>query len=164
MADRTKAQNERQDFRSLKSGRYEQFLPCDVCGKSTGKQYFSDPRCNDELRGFGVTLCTKCAPYVEKMSTEKCLEIYEGKTVAPWIVPNTFKDCAGYVASRRNEINGGWVVIYKADEQGLDSSVGKYVSVCEVHKTIANHETLALAKPTLKVPDFCNDCMRDSNG
>ena len=72
-----------------------------------------------------------------------------------------YNNLAGYVASRRNIVNQGWVVIYKASEQGLDESGGKYVVVCETHNTLVNVTSLKLARPLLKVPDFCEECMKD---
>ena len=41
-----------------------------------------------------------------------------------------YNDRTGYVASRHNIVNNGWVVIYQAKEQGIDASGGKYAVVC----------------------------------
>jgi hypothetical protein len=71
-----------------------------------------------------------------------------------------FNDCAGYIASRRNVINNGWVVIYLAAEAKLDESGGKYAVVCETHNTICNVTSMKLARPFLKIPEFCEECMR----
>lgn len=71
-----------------------------------------------------------------------------------------YNDRAGYVASRRNEINRGWVVIYVAAEQGIDDAGGKYAVVCETHSTILNTTSIPSARPCLKVPDFCEECMQ----
>lgn len=69
-----------------------------------------------------------------------------------------YNDRAGYVASRRNDINNGWVVIYVADEAGLD--VGeKYAVSCETHNVLAGVSSIPKARPSLKVPDFCEECM-----
>ncbi len=68
---------------------------------------------------------------------------------------------AGYIASRRNVINRGWVVIYYAAAQGLDESGGRYAVVCETHNTICNTTSLKLARPFLKIPEFCEECMKD---
>lgn len=70
-----------------------------------------------------------------------------------------FNDCAGYIASRRNEINRGWVVIYNAAAQGLDTSDGKYAVVCEQHHVILNVKSVASARPLLRFPEFCEQCM-----
>jgi hypothetical protein len=75
-----------------------------------------------------------------------------------------YNSCAGYIASRRNEINRGWIVIYKAKEAGLDDSGGKYVVSCETHKVNVNMTSIPKARPLLKVPDFCEECMRGFNG
>lgn len=64
-----------------------------------------------------------------------------------------YNDRAGYVASRHNLINNGWVVIYRAKEAQLDEDGGKYVVSCELHGTVPK------ARPFLKIPEFCEDCM-----
>lgn len=71
-----------------------------------------------------------------------------------------YNDRAGYVASRHNMINNGWVVIYFAKEQGLDDSAGKYATVCETHNTILQTTSLPKARPLLKFPEFCEECMK----
>lgn len=75
-----------------------------------------------------------------------------------------FNHLAGYVASRHNLINNGWVVIYKAKEAGLDSSGGPWVAVCELHNTLCNTTSLAKARPFLKHPAFCAECVLDDIG
>ena len=69
-----------------------------------------------------------------------------------------FNDCAGYIASRHNLINSGWVVIYLAEAQGFDPADGKYLVVCELHHTNLQTASLRLARPLLKYPDFCDEC------
>lgn len=72
-----------------------------------------------------------------------------------------YNDLAGYVASRHNIINNGWVVIYVAAEQGMD--VGeKYMVSCELHGALVGVSSVAKARPRLKVPDFCEECMADA--
>lgn len=68
-----------------------------------------------------------------------------------------FNEDKGYIASRRNELNKGWVVIYHADGQGLDVD-GKYAVVCKEHGTFVGCSSLKSARPLLKVPDFCGKC------
>ena len=75
-----------------------------------------------------------------------------------------FNDRAGYIASRRNVINRGWVVIYLAKEQGLDETAGKYAVVCETHNTILQTTSLPKARPCMKYPEFCETCMYQHNG
>lgn len=70
-----------------------------------------------------------------------------------------FNDCAGYIASRHNDINGGWVVIYIAAEQGIDVAPDKYAVVCETHATICGASSIPKARPFLKIPEFCEECM-----
>ena len=68
---------------------------------------------------------------------------------------------AGYVASRHNKVNNGWVVIYRAAEQGMDASDGKYAVVCEMHATICNVSSIPKARSFLKLPEFCEYCMNE---
>ncbi|MBI4397292.1 MAG: hypothetical protein HY548_09365 [Elusimicrobia bacterium] len=75
-----------------------------------------------------------------------------------------YNEYAGYVCSRRNQINGGWVVIYKAEEAGLDPAGGPWVAVCETHKTVCNTASLPKARPFLKIPEFCEECMSQYAG
>lgn len=70
-----------------------------------------------------------------------------------------YNDCAGYVASRHNDINGGWVVIYRAAEQGIDVGENTYATVCETHGTICGTTSIPKARPFLKIPEFCEQCM-----
>jgi hypothetical protein len=72
-----------------------------------------------------------------------------------------YNDKAGYIASRKNDINQGWVVLYIAAEQGLDVTDGKYAIVCETHSTILNTSSIPKARPFLKYPEFCELCMLD---
>lgn len=71
-----------------------------------------------------------------------------------------YNDRAGYIASRHSLTNGGWIVIYEAALQGLDIDGGKYAVVCETHNTILQTTSLPKARPLLKYPDFCEECMR----
>ena len=71
-----------------------------------------------------------------------------------------YNDTAGYIASRHNMINAGWVVIYLAKEQGLDDSQGKYAVSCELHNVLTYTSSLPKARPLLKYPDFCEECIR----
>ena len=69
---------------------------------------------------------------------------------------------AGYIASLRSGKNKGWVVIYNAQEQGIDDSDGKYAIVCQTHKTILNTKNLPNARSAMKCPDgFCDGCRGD---
>lgn len=74
-----------------------------------------------------------------------------------------YNDDVGYIASRRNEINGGWVVIYVAAEQGIDAGTDKYATVCWTHSTICGTSSISKARPFLKYPEFCEQCMEEDN-
>jgi hypothetical protein len=74
---------------------------------------------------------------------------------------------AGYIASRRHptikgvsgERGKGWVVIYEAAEQGLDTEGGRYAVVCNSHGNIVNESSLRGARASMKCPqNFCEEC------
>jgi hypothetical protein len=69
-----------------------------------------------------------------------------------------FNDRAGYICSLRSGAARGWVVVYRAADQGLDTAGGPYATVCETHKTVVNSTNLPRARAAMKHPDFCEDC------
>lgn len=80
-----------------------------------------------------------------------------------------YNNLAGYVASRHNTISNGWVVIYVAAEQGIDVGDNpltgkpyKYAAVCELHGTICGASSIPSARPFLKYPEFCEECMANA--
>jgi hypothetical protein len=73
-----------------------------------------------------------------------------------------YNENAGYVASRHNIINYGWVVIYVAAEQGIDVGTDKYATVCEKHGTTCGTTSVARARSFLKFPEFCEECMDEA--
>lgn len=86
---------------------------------------------------------------------------------------NPYRAFAGYVASRPTgppQSDGyggpGWVVVYRAEAQGIDpADGGPWAVVCETHGTLVQTETRAQALATLAAgsTDFC-DCCRDTCG
>lgn len=69
-----------------------------------------------------------------------------------------YNDRPGYIASKRSGSNGGSIVIYYSQEQGLDIDAGKYAVICELHHTIYQTTSIALARTAMKSPDFCEIC------
>ncbi len=67
---------------------------------------------------------------------------------------------AGYIAERMNpHVPGKKVVIYRAKEQGLDDTNGKYAVVCDAHTTIDNTTNIPDARCLMKAPEtFCLGC------
>jgi hypothetical protein len=64
---------------------------------------------------------------------------------------------AGFIAERIYKPTGSVIVIYNAAEQGIDGDF-KYAVVCDLHGTIADVPTLALAKSDMRYPEFCEYC------
>jgi hypothetical protein len=73
-------------------------------------------------------------------------------------VRKPYNNKAGYIASLRSGINKGWIVIYNAQEAGIDKFDGKYAVVCETHNKIVNTTSLPKARRIMKNPDFCKEC------
>jgi len=69
-----------------------------------------------------------------------------------------YNDRAGYVASLRSGANGGWVVIYKAGEQGIDVDGCRYAVVCETHGTLCGSTSQKDARVLMKSVEFCEAC------
>ena len=72
-----------------------------------------------------------------------------------------YNDRAGYVASRRSGANRGYVVIYRAAEQGLDPrDGGPWAVICESHGIILRMASLRAARSAMKGGsiEFCDDC------
>lgn len=74
-------------------------------------------------------------------------------------ITNPFKKYAGYRARKKNSYTGNYNVLYDGDTQQLDTSDGKWVTVCEEHGTVLNHTTLAKAKKFLEEAEWCEKCM-----
>ena len=70
-----------------------------------------------------------------------------------------YNDCVGYIASRRHWLHRGWVVIYRAAEQGIDVGGEKYAIVCETHANIGASRNMPDARVLMKYPEnFCEEC------
>ena len=69
---------------------------------------------------------------------------------------------AGYIAERMNPfVDGKKVVIYVAEEQGLDVAGYKYAVVCDAHGTLNGDSSIPKARILMKHPDnFCEECAK----
>lgn len=67
---------------------------------------------------------------------------------------------AGYVAERMNPYFPGYkVVIYIAQDQGIDASGEKYAVVCDAHAMQGGAPSVPKARRMMKSPEeFCLDC------
>jgi len=68
---------------------------------------------------------------------------------------------AGCVRLRTARTTGTKVGVYNAEQAGMDDGDGAlpWVTVCEAHGALINHETLALAKYHAVMPqDWCGSC------
>ena len=66
---------------------------------------------------------------------------------------------AGAVLSRVNRKTKATITVYKASEASLDPEGGPYVTVCEQHGCLVNHESRRLARDWMTEPEaWCADC------
>ena len=66
----------------------------------------------------------------------------------------------GYIAERMNPyFKGSKVVIYYAEEQGIDTGGIKYAVVCDKHGTICSAPSIPKARELMKSVEFCEKCM-----
>lgn len=65
---------------------------------------------------------------------------------------------AGYVGHAVYKATGARIVVYVAQEQGLDVD-GRYAVVCELHSTLAGETSKRRALRDMRRPEFCEDCM-----
>ena len=56
-------------------GRYRNGPKCELCGKPTGFDYFSDSRVDIRFRGRGLVLCGRDATRLAKLSDEEALKL-----------------------------------------------------------------------------------------
>jgi hypothetical protein len=66
---------------------------------------------------------------------------------------------AGLREERRSRRTGARVALFEAAPAGYDDEGGRWVTVCETHGTICNHETLELARFHLPMCEWCEECM-----
>ena len=76
-----------------------------------------------------------------------------------------YNHLAGYKASRKNSLTGDWVVIYIAEEQGVDVAPDRYAVSCEAHSTLVGASSMPQARAGMKNPDmWCEACQELANG
>ncbi|KKN77626.1 hypothetical protein LCGC14_0359010 [marine sediment metagenome] len=64
---------------------------------------------------------------------------------------------AGYIASRRHPIHRGWMVLYLAEKQGIDTD-NKYAVVCCKHSTCIGTTSIPNGRALMKSGEFCEKC------
>ena len=68
-------------------------------------------------------------------------------------------DLVGLVTKRTNPFAVGFLTLYHAAAQGLDTTDGPWATVCETHGTICNHRTKRAALRHLSGAEWCEECM-----
>lgn len=70
------------------------------------------------------------------------------------LLPNAIRE------SRRNRITGATISLEDADhpDRMCDRDGGRWVTFCESHGYLVNHETLAAARSWMAFPDWCPEC------
>jgi len=72
-----------------------------------------------------------------------------------------FQGWSGCVTLRRSRTTGHQVGVYHAKQAGLDPAGGPWVTTCEYHATLCNHETLELAMAHLPYAEWCEACQEE---
>lgn len=70
----------------------------------------------------------------------------------------SLREKTGIIQRARSRRYGVWVSIYEAAKADLDTSGGPYVTICEEHGTVCNHEKLMDAKRHAPDLGWCEDC------
>lgn len=65
---------------------------------------------------------------------------------------------AGRVTTKKCRATGYKVTVARADDLDLCSEGGKWVTVCEEHGSICNHDTRKLADEHAAWPAWCEEC------
>ena len=66
---------------------------------------------------------------------------------------------AGLRAWSRSRSTGSTIAIYDGEAADLDTTAGRWQTVCETHGTIISHATLRLARYHAAAPEeWCEDC------
>lgn len=68
------------------------------------------------------------------------------------------KSC-GRIQRRRSRQHGVMVLVAEAEKAGFCADGGAYVTLCEEHSTICNHETLRDALDWAPTCEWCEDCL-----
>jgi hypothetical protein len=74
-----------------------------------------------------------------------------------------YSGCAGYDTSRVNPLTGGFLVVYRAKDQGIadpKEEGGAWLVVCETHGTCLNIDSLRAARSVIYSggTEFCDEC------
>ncbi len=78
-------------------------------------------------------------------------------------VRKPYNDRAGYRCSKRSGIARGWVVVYRAVDQGIDVGGCPWATVCETHGEIVGTTSERLARDAMKTPaGWCSGCRGES--
>lgn len=73
-----------------------------------------------------------------------------------------YTDFAGFRKYVRNRVNGSeYVLVDNNVAKAYDPAGGRWITTCETHGTICNHETLALATGHLPYGEWCEECQAE---
>ena len=67
----------------------------------------------------------------------------------------------GCVSQTRCRASGTTIGIYHAVQAMLDDAGGPWVTFCENHGCLCNHESLARARRHAAYPEWCEDCQHE---
>lgn len=68
------------------------------------------------------------------------------------------REKTGLIQRRKSRELGVWVSVYDAEPGGFCADGGAYVTLCEEHGTICNHDTIKLALDHAPYVEWCEEC------
>ena len=68
------------------------------------------------------------------------------------------RENAGYLAARRNAVTGAVYVLYDGGLAAMDTTDGRWQTVCETHSVIMSHSSQKMARWHLPTGDWCSEC------
>ena len=77
------------------------------------------------------------------------------KRLRTWV-----RNDSGLIQRRKSKKYGVLVSIYEAEKAGFDPDGGPFVTFCEEHGSLCNHETLRLALDHAPHCEWCEDCQQ----
>lgn len=77
------------------------------------------------------------------------------------LIQRKYAHLAGYRGAAPGPVKFSDNVLYDGIAQQMDTTEGRWQTVCEKHKTIMSHRTLAEARRHLGTSEWCEECQTE---
>lgn len=108
---------------------------------------------------------TRLAGYELGTHTRRQVQTELARGMMPRVVEarmrRLFRETDGIIQRTLNREYDVWVSIYDATRSYFDPEGGRYVTVCDKHGSICNHETLYDAKRHAPGLEWCEECQEN---